>query len=222
VSSGRLQVEWFFDDFQEITRVRGVIHVIIAGTLGLAWFALTIAFTSLFLTRVRGYGLDEAGNMLAIATSVGFLGSVLLPALSDSLGRKPVGIAGAIGAGLIYIVFPLVPMPTLALVALLTFGGMCAGGLVSLTVATLLSELVPGRRGAAIGIANFLSATLGSLLSPIYGGVLADHFGLALPLVLAGVFQLLTAPVLFGVPETAPRVLARRGTAAKAAKPTSQ
>jgi MFS family permease len=68
---------------------------------------------------------------------------------------------------------------------------------------------VPHRRGAAIGIANFFSATCGATLSPIIGGILADHFGLVAPLVLAGAFQLVIAPVLLGVPETAPRVLAR-------------
>jgi hypothetical protein len=45
---------------------------------------------------------------------------------------------------------------------------------------------------------------------PFVGGLLADQFGLVVPVILAALAVLLIAPVSLGLPETAPRVLARR------------
>jgi MFS family permease len=209
-AADRLKPTSFFLDLKEIVRIRGVVPVIIAGTLGLAWLGLYIAFASLFLTNVRGYSLDDAGTILSVSTIIGFLGPLLVPAASDMLGRKPTAIVVAIGAGVCYLAFPLVPMATPVLIAVLAVGSICSGGLAPLTLATFFSELVPHRRGAAIGIANFFSAILGATLAPIVGGVLADHMGLVAPVVLAGVCQLVIAPVLLRVPETAPRLVSRR------------
>ncbi|MBV9577089.1 MAG: MFS transporter [Chloroflexi bacterium] len=205
----RLVVGAFWKDMKELAHTPGWPAVTICGGLGLAWLGLNIAFSSLFLVQVRGFSLDDVGTIVAISTIVGFVGPLVLPSLSDVVGRRPIAALAAVGAGVGYILFPLVPLPGPALVALLTFAGFCAGGLAPLTLATFYSELVPHRKGAAIGIGNFFTAILGASLAPIYGGFLADHFGLVAPLLLAGIFQLAIAPIILTVPETAPLVLAR-------------
>jgi len=79
-----------------------------------------------------------------------------------------------------------------------------AVGLTGVIFIPLISDGI-GRRPAAIAVA------LGITLSPVIGGVLADHYGLVVPVALAAVCLLLAAVALLRVPETAPRVLTRRG-----------
>jgi MFS family permease len=58
-----------------------------------------------------------------------------------------------------------------------------ASGIASIVGATMLSELVPERRGAAIGLNTFSGAILGTMVVSVLGGFAADRFGLAAPLV---------------------------------------
>jgi MFS family permease len=210
-AAGQLRPSSFFKDLKEILGSRGMPFAITGFTLGLAWLGLNLAFYTLFLTRIRGYDLNEAGNILSVGAVVGLLGVLIIPAIADNVGRKPAGIVAALAAGVGFLLFALVPLPPPALMVVLALGGIGAGGLNSLMGATVPSELVPERKGAAIGICNLFAATLGITLSPVIGGVLADHFGLMVPVVLAALFWLVNVLVLLPIPETAPRVLARRG-----------
>jgi MFS family permease len=106
------------------------------------------------------------------------------------------------------------------LMVVLALTALGSNGLISLTGATMPYERVPWRRGVAIGICNLFAATLGITVSPIIGGILADRFGLVVPVVLAAACELAAVVVLLGVPETAPCVLARREPAVSPA-PTS-
>jgi len=208
--AGQLNASSFFKDLKEILGAPGMARVTLCSTLGLGWLGLNIAFNALFLTQVRGYSLNDAGSILSISAVIGVSGVIFVPGVADRLGRKVAGIIASIGAGVCFLIFALVPMPTVATVIVLTLGSICASGLSPLTLATLPSELVPLRRGAAIGVANLFAASFGITLSPIIGGFLADHSSLIVPVVLGGLCQLGIAPILQGIPETAPRILARR------------
>jgi MFS family permease len=212
-AAGQLNAASFVKDLKEILGSPGMARVAMCSTLGLGWLGLNIAFSALFLTQVRGYTLNEAGNILAISAVIGVSGVVFIPAIADRLGRKAAGIIASIGAGVCFLIFALIPLPTTALIVVLTLGSVCASGLAPLTLATLPSELVPLRRGAAIGVANLFAASFGITLSPIIGGILADHSSLIVPVLLGGLCQLAIAPILVGIPETAPRILARRSQA---------
>ena len=76
--------------------------------------------------------------------------------------------------------------------------------------ATIPSELVPERRGGAIGFNVFVAAMVGTFLMPFIGGITAERVGLVAPILMAGVAVLLIAPAILTVPETAPRVRTRR------------
>ena len=208
--AGQLTAASFIYDLKHILSSRGMPWTTLAFTLSLAWLGLSIAFNSLFLVNVRGYSLNDAGVILSIGSFIGLSGVIIVPLLADWLGRRPAGMLAALLGGVALLVFALVPMPQPMLVAVFALGQLGATGLNPLCGATLPSELVPLRRGASIGICNLFAATLGITLSPIIGGVLADRFGLVVPLTLAAVCLLLVALALIGVPETAPRVLMRR------------
>jgi len=206
-AAGRLHATAFFQDLRDILRAPGMLCATVAFTLGLAWLGLNIAFYALFLTQVRGYALNDAGNILAVSALIGLLGVLVVPAIADNLGRRPAAALAALAAGVGFLIFAVVPLPEVGLIVVLAVGSIGAGGLNSLAGATMPSELVPLRKGAAIGVCNLFAATLGITLSPILGGALADRFGLTVPVVLAAVFELAIVPLVLGIPETAPRRL---------------
>jgi hypothetical protein len=53
-----------------------------------SWVGVGAGFSALFLTRVRGYSLEKAGGILAISGVVGFSGAMLVPVVSDLVGRR--------------------------------------------------------------------------------------------------------------------------------------
>jgi hypothetical protein len=67
-------------------------------------FGSGIGFGALFLTRVRGYSLQDAGSLLAVASIIGFGATLLLPA-ADHFGRKVTVGTGALVAGTSYLLF---------------------------------------------------------------------------------------------------------------------
>src|SRR5579859_27761 len=210
-AAGQLTKTAFFKDLKEILGSRGMPYATIGFTLGLAWLGLYLAFATLFLTQLRGYSLNDAGSVLALSSAIGLSGVIIIPSIADVAGRKPAGFIAAGGAAIGFLAFAFVPMPAALLVVFLALGQICSVGWNSLTGATLPSELVPARKGAAIGICNLFAASLGITLSPVIGGILADRFGLVVPVVLAGLCWVVALPIVIGLPETAPRVLLRRG-----------
>ena len=215
--AGQLKASAFVRDLREILGTRGMAFATLAFTLTLAWLGLNIAFSALFLVQVRGYSLNDAGSILAASAAIGLTGILIVPALSDIIGRRRAGMLAAIIGGAGLLVFAVVPMATPLMIVVMAIGQMGATGLTPVCGATLPSELVPTRRGASIGVCNLFAATLGITLSPIIGGVLADNFGLTVPVVLASVCILLVAVALAGVPETAPRLVSRQSVAQRAA-----
>jgi MFS family permease len=215
--AGQLKASAFVRDLREILGTRGMAFATLAFTLTLAWLGLNIAFSALFLVQVRGYSLNDAGSILAASAAIGLTGILIVPALSDIIGRRRAGMLAAIIGGAGLLVFAVVPMATPLMIVVMAIGQMGATGLTPVCGATLPSELVPTRRGASIGVCNLFAATLGITLSPIIGGVLADNFGLTVPVVLASVCILLVAAALAGVPETAPRLVSRQSVAQRAA-----
>jgi predicted MFS family arabinose efflux permease len=220
-AAGKLKRSVFVQDLKDILGTRGMRFATLAFTLNLAWLGLNIAFSSLFLVQVRGYSLNDAGDILAVSALIGLSGVLIVPALADQFGRRPAGFVAALLGGIGLLTFALVPMPRPLMTAVLAIGTLGATGLSPMCGATLPSELVPARKGAAIGVCNLFAATLGITLSPIIGGALADRFGLLVPVVLGGVCILSVGVALIGVPETAPRVLLRRGVAPQPAPQAS-
>jgi MFS family permease len=207
-----IELRRFWTELMAVLRTPGVPPVVFGTTIVLSWVGLASGFGSLFLTRVRSYSLDEAGAVFAIAGLIGFTGTIFVPAASDVVGRRTAVAAAAAVGGLGYLGFVLIDGGTPVAIALLTIANFGIGGISSILGATILSEHVPDRRGAAIGVNVFFAAVVGTMVMPLVGGLAADRFGLAAPLGIAGLLVLLIVPAVLAMPETAPRVLARRAS----------
>jgi MFS family permease len=213
-AGARLSFTMLYRDARAIARVPGELAVLAATTLNLCWVGVGAGFSTLFLTHFRGFSLEEAGGILAVSGVIGFSGAMLVPVVSDLVGRKVTVIVCAAVGGLAFLIFAVGELAAPALILDLTLANFCIGGLSPLVGATMPSELVPERRGSTIGLNVLVAALVGTFLMPFIGGLAADRLGLVVPLVMAALAVLLIAPVTLAVPETAPRILATRAPVA--------
>lgn len=163
---------------------------LIAGVLALTWGVASIA----------------AGSL---SDRVGYIGMVVVPALSDRVGRKPAMIAAmalAVGA-LTLIVFTQVG--ALLLAGCLFVVSAAISGAVAITVGPFVNASVPASIAAsATGIVAGIGEMAGGAFAPALAGLVADAWGIQfIPVVslAAAVFGLLV--LVFGMkePETRSR-----------------
>jgi predicted MFS family arabinose efflux permease len=69
----------------------------------------------------------------------------------------------------------------------------------------------------AMGLVVGIGELSGGFIGPVVGGMMADRVGLQAPLLIAGAMAALAGVVAFGLIETNPRILAKRGLAPVAA-----
>ena len=190
-----------------------VLMLVQSGALG--WLQVGVAFNALFLTAVRHVSLVQTGFILSLAGLGGIVGTLLLPFLSDYVGRKPMmvvsGLLSAVALGL----YVLGGLPLGVAVALLVATAFFQGVLIPLGSATCVVELVGEEtRATAMGVVNFVGVMLGTFLLPILAGVVRDGFGLGSALLIAAVSVGVAGILATLIPETAPRVLTRRAEVA--------
>lgn len=192
-----------------LLRDPSVLMVTIAGCAILTWLQITIGFNHQFLVEGRKFSLAEAGSISAVWGFAGAAGQIVLPLISDFLGRTRVAILSAlVGAGAFaFYLAGGYGMETTRLLLGLT--GFCGFGLLPIVLATCVSELVADEvRGAALGMTNFFGVIVGTTFMPVVGGIVADHFTLAGALWIDVGALLVVALAMLGVKETAPRLSA--------------
>lgn len=211
----RRKIEWRAS--VRLLRNPSVVLITLMGCAALAWLQLSVGYTVLYLTKVRGFSLIEAGTVMSVWGFGGTAGQVTLPFLSDFLGRRPVILVSALLCALTLAMYLLGGFDLGTTRWLASASGFFGFGLGPIVIATCVSELVPIElRGSALGMTNFFAVIVGTAVMPVVGGIVADHFGLVSALWLAVMVQVMMAGLALGIAETAPRVLARRMATAAA------
>jgi MFS transporter, ACS family, hexuronate transporter len=133
------------------------------------------------------------------------VGGVLVPLLSDRLGRRPPMIAFCA----ILALCPIAALWIHGAVAVMTglmFIGWMGAGAFPLFMGVVPSETVSLRRAAtAMGLVIGVGEIVGGAVSPVISGALADHFGLSVPLIMAAGMPLVAAVLALALLETNPR-----------------
>src|SRR5579883_1231818 len=195
-----------------LLRNRSLLMIIIMGCAVLTWLQLTVFANFLFLTKVRGFSTIDAGEIQTCWGLAGAAGSLVVSRASDWWGRRPAIFVSALISAVSAVLFLIGGFDKLSMQIVLGISGLTGFGLLPVVIATCVGEVVPdAMRGTALGVTNFFAVIIGTTLMPLLGGALADHFGIASALWIPIAAQLVIAAFIFTIPETAPRLVARRG-----------
>jgi predicted MFS family arabinose efflux permease len=197
----------------EAFRNRNVLLCAVISVLLVSYLVVCWAFMPLFLTQARGFPPQTMSWIMATLGLSAGLGSFVVPAISDAVGRRPV----MIGFAFLGVILPLGGLYYTGspwVLALIFFFGWGLNGLFPMFMATIPSESVDPRLTATLtGVVMGTGEVLGGVLSPFCAGALADVYGLAAPLWLMLGLTVLAGFCAMGLTESAPQVVARRALA---------
>jgi len=162
-------------------------------------------FVALYLTKVVGLPLTTVGMIVSGWGLGGFLGMIIMPSLSDRVGRRPMVVCCAGVYGLLMLLFAFSHASAPVMFSILLVAGLFGFGIAPLTLSIIPSESVHANQaGAAVGVPTAVSELVGGVLMPIVAGGLADAYGLSVPMMIVGVVSLVSALIGLLLVETAP------------------
>jgi MFS family permease len=194
----------------EILRVRNVRLCAVIASLLLGCAAITMIFLPLYLVQDRRLSPLDMGLVMTALGAATLAASLILPTLSDQLGRKAV-LVGFAGLGAILPIGCLYwTGGIMGLTAICTFGAL-PGALLHVAIGIAPGESVHARdRGAALGLVMGCAELVGGFITPSLVGLLADRAGLGMALNIGGSFAVAAALLSVCLRETAPRFTTRR------------
>lgn len=181
---------------------------------GMGWSFTILTFLMTFLTDVRQLTPQAAGMTMAMLGIGGAVGSFLIPYLSDQFGRKPMLILSGILTAVATYCLGFWAGSQLGVSLSIFFMGLFGYGLFPILTGAIPFESVPiNLTASAVGVIIFIGEIIGASGAPAIGGIVADAYGLNFTLATGALSVLIAAVLSFGLKETAPKVLARRGAA---------
>jgi predicted MFS family arabinose efflux permease len=162
--------------------VLGYSNIRVQMLLMLCWLTCLVT-TSAFMPN---YLLDHLHmsfiQMGTVMSAIGFgatAGTLLLPWLSDRIGRKPVMLLSALGTAVMLVVLANLGATVVWLFAALFMVHFFNNAAITLTVGPLCSETVPpALMATATGVVIAVGEILGGGLSPVIAGQFAERFGI--------------------------------------------
>jgi predicted MFS family arabinose efflux permease len=179
VNRGKFGLKTSLADWRQALRYKNI-RLLMAGMFcWLTCLITTSAFLPSYLTNYLGLG---GGQMAVVMSAIGFGamgGTIILPAISDLIGRKPVMVISSIGTLMALISLSIVAQQTSYLFASLFMVHFFNNALITLTVGPIAAETVPSSLMAtASGVVIATGELLGGGLAPIIGGQVAHRFGI--------------------------------------------
>jgi len=181
----------------------------IVSCLMVSWLLIQITFLPIYLVQVRGLSPSVMSVAVAATGIATVASSIIVPALSDRFGRRPLLIL----SGFVGVIAPVAivmcdgPLPLLVLFMGL---GHLAVGSFSLFMATVPSETIPRSHVAtALGFIMGVGELAGGFAGPALAGIASDVFGPSSSMWIAATLCICAVLLCLMLDETAPRVLER-------------
>jgi predicted MFS family arabinose efflux permease len=183
----------------------------------LCWLTCLVVLSALFPSYLVDYlhlSMQQMGYVLSAIGFGGTLGTLVMPALSDRLGRKPVMILSVIGAAVFLVLLTRTgPNPTM-LFTYLMLTLLFVFSMITLTVGPLSAESVPAKlMSTASGLVVGVGEVFGGGVAPVIAGFVAKHFGIQYIMYLGFVALAVGLVVTLCLKETAPSRLRARAAA---------
>jgi predicted MFS family arabinose efflux permease len=174
----------------------------------LCWLTCLVVLSALlpsYLTDYLHLSLEQMGYVLSAIGFGGTVGTLLMPALSDRFGRKPIMIMSVIGAAVgLYALMHTGAEPA-RLFASLAFTLVFVFSMICLTVGPISAESVPAKlMSTASGIVIGTGEIFGGGIAPVIAGYVAKTYGIQYIMHLAGIALAVGFVVALLLKETAP------------------
>lgn len=174
----------------------------------MTWNFVLSTFIVLYLTGVKDLDNISAGMLLSAMGFGGFFGSIIVPTISDYIGRKKTIIIFATIAVINSLAFININLSYLGLYIILFIQSVSAYGFVPIIFAIIPGETVPREiLGTATSVPSSIGDIVGAFLMPFIAGLLADLFGLTAAIYVTTFALILVIFIAFFLKETAPRIV---------------
>lgn len=195
----------------EIFRYRNIILCMI-GLFGLmSCFFVIAAMLPNYLTDYLTLSISEMGFVTSAVGFGGFVGAILIPYISDRVGRKPVLIASFIVAIISLFSFIQTTANLVALFILLFIIACCTFGNIVMLAAVISAESVPPALAAsAAGIPIGAGEIFGGGVAPAIGGYVAQNYGIQSILYIGLIGLAVSIVISLFLKETAPIKVANK------------
>ena len=172
-SSARSQSESAVN-VSEILKYHNVRWGIPAACCIFGWWFATLPFISNYFVNSQGMSADDMGKTMGLLGVSGLVSSMLVPGLSDRIGRRKVLMLFCVVGGLYPFAVYFLAGSALHLPAMfLTYFMM---GLIPLVAAVVPSESVPEPlKAKAIGFISGVAEIVGGVFVPAISGILSDQ-----------------------------------------------
>lgn len=160
-------------NISELLQYNNVRWGMLAACCVFGWWFATLPFIANYFVTTQGMSADEMGKTMGLLGVSGLVSSIIVPMLSDKIGRKPVLMVVC----LIGVVYPFavhfLAGSALQLPAMfLTYFTM---GTIPIVAAVIPSEAVPDHlKAKAIGLITGVGELVGGVLVPALAGLLSD------------------------------------------------
>ncbi|SAK93502.1 major facilitator transporter [Caballeronia catudaia] len=174
----------------------------------LCWLTCLVVLSALFPSYLIDYlhlSLEQMGYVISAIGFGGTLGTLVMPALSDRLGRKPVMNFSVLGAAVSLLLLMRTGANPTTLFVYLTLTLFFVFSMITLTVGPLSAESVPAKlMSTASGLVVGIGEVFGGGFAPAIAGYVAKHFGIQYIMHLGLVALAIGLVVTLSLRETAP------------------
>ncbi|MGO1885834.1 MAG: MFS transporter [Citricoccus sp.] len=190
----------------DVFRYRNIIFATLALCGAMTCIFVMSSMVPSYLTDFHHMSLQDMGLATSGIGFGAFAGQLLIPGLSDKIGRKPAAVL-ALVFGLVMMGLLIAQGPgTLTIFLLLFAVAMGVNGTLALVAATVSVESVPpALMATAAGAVMGIGEIFGGGVAPVVAGQLATAYGIQAPLYLAMGGIVLAILMVFFLVETAPR-----------------
>lgn len=165
-------------------------------------FWMYFPFIAIYFSNTLGN--QAAGLLMSIPPVVSMAGSLIGGSLADSLGRRPVMLAGAFLQALMFALFALSPSPWLDFIAYIGIG--FGGAIYRPPSSAMVADLVPEKDRRQV-FATFTTAkNFGAILGPAIGAILFFQYRKELLWTCTAVLLLYGMIIFLVVRETRPKM----------------
>ena len=198
-----------------LLKYRNVRMAILLSCCTMTWLFAQVTFMPKYLISIKHFTEQNMAITMSAFGLGGIIWGVVVPALSDKLGRKPVII-------IFFLLGALMPLSVIysgnSLVSLapLLLLGTSISGCLPIIFATIPSETIPRQYiTQTLGLIMGISELVGGFVAPVVAGWSADQFGLDASFFIAAGAAIIGGLMAFLLYETAPAILNKKNNDTK-------